>query len=393
MSPDPASPASYPRRIVLASLGLAPQVLTETLFRLGTATPPFVATEIHVVTTEEGRHRARLTLLDDSTAMLAALEAEHGLAGLGEALTPERIHVIADADGRPLADIDSETDNAAAADLMVSLVRGFTADPDCALHVSIAGGRKTMGFLLGYALSLFGRPQDRLSHVLVSEPFQAHPQFFFPPRVPRVLHDRDRRPVSTADAQVILAEIPVVRLREGLPRGLLDKAQSYSEVVAAAQRAIAPPSLVVDHAGRSLVCGGKRVRLPPMTFAFAAWLAGRAARLGPEAAAVHWSRCDWREFLNVYAALPNQSGERVALTRKRVSGEGAEDFFREQVARLRAALQDALGAGAAPYEPRRFGRKPTTRVGFALPSSAITLLRSASGDSRQLATGDPAPPG
>jgi hypothetical protein len=67
--PDPGSPASYPRRIVLASLGLAPQVLTETLYRLGTAAPPFVPTEIHVVTTEEGRHRARLTLLDDSTAM------------------------------------------------------------------------------------------------------------------------------------------------------------------------------------------------------------------------------------------------------------------------------------------------------------------------------------
>jgi hypothetical protein len=65
--PDPGFPQSYPRRIVLASLGLAPQVLTETLYRLGTAAPPFVPTEIHVVTTEEGRHRARLTLLDDAT--------------------------------------------------------------------------------------------------------------------------------------------------------------------------------------------------------------------------------------------------------------------------------------------------------------------------------------
>jgi CRISPR-associated protein (TIGR02584 family) len=304
---------------------------------------------------------------------LAALEAEYGLAGLGAALKPERIHVIHDAGGKPLADIDSEADNAAAADLMVALVRTFTGDPGSALHVSIAGGRKTMGFLLGYALSLFGRPQDRLSHVLVSEPFQAHPEFFFPPRTPRVLHDRDKRPVSTADAQVILAEIPVVRLREGLPRGLLAKAQSYSDVVAAAQRAIAPPVLVVDYSDKSLSCGGKKVPLSPVTFAFAAWLADRAVRLGPDEAAVHWSRCDWSEFLGVYAALPDQSSERVASTRKRLSGEGAEDFFREQVARLRAALQDALGAGSAPYEPRRFGRKPTTRVGFALPSSAITI--------------------
>jgi CRISPR-associated protein (TIGR02584 family) len=28
------------------------------------------------------------------------------------------------------------------------------------------GERKTMGFYVGYALSLFGRAQDRLSHVI-----------------------------------------------------------------------------------------------------------------------------------------------------------------------------------------------------------------------------------
>ena len=76
--PDPRVPASYPRRIVVASLGLAPQVLTETLYCLGTAEPSFVPTEIHVVTTQEGRHRAILTLLDDSSAMLGALEADYG---------------------------------------------------------------------------------------------------------------------------------------------------------------------------------------------------------------------------------------------------------------------------------------------------------------------------
>jgi CRISPR-associated protein (TIGR02584 family) len=371
--PDPRVPASYPRRIVVASLGLAPQVLTETLYCLGTAEPSFVPTEIHAVTTQEGRHRAILTLLDDSTAMLAALEADHGLPGLGTALKPEHIHVINDLIGTPLADIDSESDNAAAADLMVSLLRTFTADPGCALHVSIAGGRKTMGFLLGCALSLFGRPQDRLSHVLVSEPFQAHPQFYFPPRTPRVLHDRDNRPVSTSDARIILAEIPVVRLRDGLPRGLLENKRSYSATVAAAQGAIASPELVVHFTDKSLVCAGKKVSLTPVTFAFAAWLADRAARLGPDEAAVHWSRCDWNEFLAVYAALPGQNNERVESTRKRLAGEGAEDFFREQVSRLRRALQDVLGSGSTPYEPRHFGRKPTTRVGFALPSATITI--------------------
>ena len=282
--------------------------------------------------------------------------------------------MIKDAGGAALVDIDSEKDNNATADLMISLMRSFTVDPTSALHVSIAGGRKTMGFLLGYAFSLFGRPQDRLSHVLVSKPFESHPEFYFPPRMPRVLLDRDKRPVSTADARLILVQIPVVRLRDGLPRGLLSHHRSYSETVAAAQEAIASLELVVDFADKALVCGGKKVSFPPVTFAFAAWLAGRAARRGADKAAVHWSRCDWCEFLAVYDALPGQKAARVANTRERLSGEGAEEFFREQVARVRRALRDALESDAALYEPRDFGRKPVTRVGFALPSAAITIL-------------------
>jgi CRISPR-associated protein (TIGR02584 family) len=372
---DPRVPASYPRRIVVASLGLAPQVLTETLYCLGKETPPFVPTEVHVVTTQEGRHRAILSLLDASTAMLGRLESEHALAGLAAALTPERIHVIASAGGAPLPDIDSKDDNAATANLMVGLLRTLSADPACALHVSIAGGRKTMGFLLGYALSLFGRPQDRLSHVLVSQPFQDHPEFYFPPRVPRVLLDRAGRPASTADARLILAYIELVLLRDGLPPRLLEAERSFSDLVAEAQSAIAPADLTVDIAGRRLVCAGKPVALAPITFAFAAWLAQRAARLGPDRAAVHWSKCDWSEFLATYAALPDQNAERVAATRKRLADERSrEEFFREHASRLDKALEKALGAGAAPYRLRDFGSRPRTRTGFALPAAAITIL-------------------
>ena len=52
------------------------------------------------------------------------------------------------------------------------------------LHVSIAGGRKTMGFYVGYALSLFARDQDRLSHVLVPPSLESRQDFFYPPPPP-----------------------------------------------------------------------------------------------------------------------------------------------------------------------------------------------------------------
>jgi CRISPR-associated protein (TIGR02584 family) len=374
MHPDPLHPASYPRRIVIATLGLAPQVLTETLWCLARETEPFVPEEIHVVTTEEGRHRTVLTLLDPTSAMLAALAAELGRPELAHALTPERIHLIGAVSGAALADIDSVSDNAAAADLICDLLRELTADPMSALHVSIAGGRKTMGFLLGYALSLFGRPQDRLSHVLVAEPFQSHQQFFFPPAQPRVLNDRNGRPVSTAEAKVTLAEIPVVRLRGGLPPGLLEARTSYSGIVAEAQSALAAPEMIVDRARLSLVCGGKAVPLPAATFALAFVLAERAKRLGFEAGKLHWSEVDWRQFFDIYASLPGQRGERVANARKRIAGGSEEDFFREHVSRIRRALRQSLGATSWVYDLRSTGSKPRIGVGFGLPADAIRFV-------------------
>ncbi|MDP2794168.1 MAG: CRISPR-associated ring nuclease Csm6 [Sulfurisoma sp.] len=80
------------------------------------------------------------------------------------AFTTEHLHPLLGSDGQPLADVRSEADNIAAADAITEQVRQLTADPNCALHVSITGGRNTLGFYLGYALSMFGRPQDRLSH-------------------------------------------------------------------------------------------------------------------------------------------------------------------------------------------------------------------------------------
>lgn len=41
-----------------------------------------------------------------------------------------------------------------------------------------------MGFALGYAMSLFGRPQDCLSHVLVSDPYERVPDFYYPTPTP-----------------------------------------------------------------------------------------------------------------------------------------------------------------------------------------------------------------
>ncbi|MCM8596930.1 CRISPR-associated ring nuclease Csm6, partial [Accumulibacter sp.] len=271
------NPSEYPRRILVAVTGLSPQIVTETLYALAVAPESgmaFVPTEIHLITTRSGAEKARLALLSDDPGWFHHFCRDYALPPI--AFSPANIHVLQDAQGRPLDDIRSPDDNRHAADGITEIIREFTADPDSALHVSIAGGRKTMGFFLGYALSLYGRPQDQLSHVLVSEPFESSGGFYYPTPVSRVLELPGGRLVDSASAQVTLAELPFVSLRHGLPEALLTGRASYNETVEAARLGLAPPELHIDLGGRRIRAGGRAIALPPAELGLLSVFARRA---------------------------------------------------------------------------------------------------------------------
>ena len=54
-----------------------------------------------------------------------------------------------------------------------------------------------MSIYLTAAMQMFGRAQDALSHVLVSEPFEMNQEFFYIPPSPRMLKTRDGQEIST----------------------------------------------------------------------------------------------------------------------------------------------------------------------------------------------------
>jgi CRISPR-associated protein (TIGR02584 family) len=362
------NPERYPRRILLCVAGLSPQIVTETLYALTvTGEPRFVPTEVHLLTTAEGAERARLTLLSDEPGWFHRLRRDYGLPEMR--FTLDTLHVLRAADGRPLNDIREVADNEAIADAITAKVRALTADPDSAVHASIAGGRKTMGFYLGYALSLFGRPQDRLSHVLVSSSFESNPNFFYPAPVERVIFSNgpDQRPLDASDATVMLADIPFVRLRDGLQEALLEPGASFSAVVAQAQRNLAAPSLTLDSATCRVRCGETVLRLTPISFAWLAWFARRAlAGLPP----LHWKRIGSTEveaFLAEYQAALNDplaDDLHPLIIARRAEGI-AKEFFEERTSKLKRELSRTLGQPtAARYTPQR---QETRRLaGYAL---------------------------
>lgn len=213
---------TYSRRILLVALGTTPHLATATLCALYKTHPDEMPTEIHVVTTRLGADCARTAYLDPDTSLLTHFWTTYGLPPA--AFDASHIHTIPGADGLPLADIRTPDDNSRAADFIVKLIRDFCADPNASLHVSIVGGRKSMGLLLGSAMTFYGRDQDRLSHVL-SQMESAPGDYHCP--TPQELE---------ADPSLVsLGEIPFLRLRPVLPQALVDEQYSFVDVVEASQ--------------------------------------------------------------------------------------------------------------------------------------------------------------
>lgn len=357
-------PDRYPRRILLAVTGLSPQVVTETLYALTQKqTPAFVPTEIHVITTRQGAEHARLNLLSDEPGWFQRLRQEYDLPAIR--FDDSTLHVVTDAAGQPLDDIRTPADNERVADSIAETVRDLTLDPDAAVHVSLAGGRKTMGYYLGYALSLYGRPQDSLSHVLVSAPFESHPEFYYPTREQRVIQTRDAkpRPLDCRDARVELAEIPFVRMHQGLDERLREGKTSFSASVAAAQRALEPAELVLDLAGQRIRAADQLIVLPPAELALLAVFARRALRAeaalpAPAKGApdTEWSR-RYRDELRLIVGDMADRDETERALKKGMDG----DYFSSHLSKLRKLLKRSLGPAALPYliddggtRPRRY---------------------------------------
>ncbi len=357
------SPSRGPTLVLVAVAGLTPQVVTETVYVLLVRDQHRGLIEVHVLTTEAGRAVALKRLLDPRDGAIHRLCRDYRISPTRIAFPPEHVHVLRAADGRPLDDIRSSADNAAVADQIMTFVRDQTTRPDVVVHGSIAGGRKTMSMLLGTAFMLFGRAQDRLSHVLVSPEFENSPAFFYPPPRPTRVRLANGRTADASRAKVELAEVTFPRLRNLPTPSGLEGPVRYADLVRAAQAALDHttfPELLVDMPGCAVGVGGTRVSLPRrlMTFysLFAAQKVERCVR--PDrprcgdctecyfSAGMGFPDEQRDRLLGLYQRLLGREPDRL----KRVlEGEKNAETLREMTSKVNAELRRRLGLLAPPY--------------------------------------------
>ena len=367
MQPD--RPETYPRRVLLSVSGLTPQVITETLYALAMRSPPFVPTEVQVITTDLGRQKFAASF-SRFRQFFHDYELPVPRCDLGD------VHVISGTDGRS-TDVRTPLDNEQVANLIMRKVLELTSDPQCAVHASIAGGRKTMGFYLGYLMSMFGRDQDRISHVLMHEDFEDLPEFFYPPRKPQTFKTQDGRQVTSGRDSVLLSEIPFVRHRSGFSdEELRREGITFAQAVELAQLSIQPANLVIDVVNRKVVAGDIAVPMQDKPLAFLAWLADCRKR---DIEAV--SNCGpTEEFFAWYEHVLNDPMSGKFERAKKSLGDWFEkDEFRECVRRVNEKFEEKLGkkrAAAYSIKPLKRG---SGHYALTLPATAITIVHTAPG--------------
>jgi CRISPR-associated protein (TIGR02584 family) len=260
--------------ILIITLGNTPQVVTETLWALvRVQKPPFRPDRIILATTLKGRQDCQVTLLGSEGKLIE-------LCAVLEIQVPEvEIAVPRFADGSECADIRTEAEAIAFGDLMVQLLRRCGRGAR-RVHVSLAGGRKTMSYFAGAALSYMGQPGDELSHVLV-EPASLESgksDFWWP--------DETRFP----GARVDMARIPFWPMAEEIAAELFDDGHvGFAEIVRRREAASRAGLLEVDCRDRVVRYKGCSAKLPERAFAlfrlFAAArrgdVAGRSLGKGP----------------------------------------------------------------------------------------------------------------
>ncbi len=301
--------------VLIAVVGESPAIVTETLWacrfrRMNDQgePDPLIPKRIILVTTLKGHQVMRRGLRDAAGTRREALlerpnwrqeasnknadEAATGLekyqAAFGWLPEPEIVEIAID--GKSIFDVTSESESIAIADKLVRLVSEIALDGTTRIHASIAGGRKTMSFFMGYVMSLFGRPQDELSHVLVNDPgFEQCSNFWFPMRGEQFTHSAPRRRVGDRDAKdadVALSILPFVRLRYQFSSEELSRlsSSSFVNLVHAVREVLEPSKVVFDREQRTITIGQRTLRPGHQNYAMLELLADIAKHGNPMAA-------------------------------------------------------------------------------------------------------------
>lgn len=344
--------SQHKRIILVSAMGTSPAVLTNMVWGLAHQKHSIVPDEIVVFITKSGKDLLIQKLFDDGVwnEMRSNLKREKIEIDGKLVFGATSIRVIPDAEGNEIEDLRTGDDNLRAADFMLSQLRQYTEDSETELHVSIAGGRKTISALLFSCMTLLGREQDKVYHVLLPPEFEqgVEPPFVFPEPGKTYTAKATGKKYKANKVQSELFEVPFVRMRGWYQEKFKSIPPSYRTLISKVQT-IAPPAVTypeieIDAWNGWVTLNGRQVAMSRPCFAMLLLLAS-----GVDAKEVHrrllnahkapnTSACDWLASFQEGALFTNESD--------------IEDIYKT-MSNLRGKLKKAGFADAESLVPQR----------------------------------------
>jgi len=349
------------RTILIAGIGNSPQVLTEMVWEMTHLSKPVVPDEIVALAAKTSAEKLKTALLDGGeksvwAGLLSALKRERidisGKLRFGTA----SIAVLPDSGGNEMQDLRSGDDSLSAADFILSQLRRFTESPDTVVYASIAGGRKTMSALMFSCMTLLGREEDKIVHVLPPVELEggSEPVFYYPQKGVKFVSKRTGKAYKGEKLRSEYLEVPFVRTRGWYQDKFKSQTPSYQTLVKGVQH-IAPPAVVwpkieIDAWNGSVMIAGNEVPVGKAAFAvllLAASGMSDARRMMELLHCAHENQSEiWCSWFDKF-----KEGGRFAS-----NGSKMLDDFTKVTNELRAALVKGGLADAAALVPKKSGQ-------------------------------------
>lgn len=204
-----------------------------------------------------------------------------------------------------------------------------------------------MGVYASAALSMFGREQDRLSHVLVSEEFEGHPTFFYPTPSSQVIRTQDGKElIDTSDATVELAYLPFLTMRNVIPDHFIKEPLSYGDMVKRLQKRVFDKKVLISVDDYVLHIADESIFLSKVNFAFYYWFMKRLKERQESLVNPYPDEPDMeygKAFLAVLKELSNEMDDDDRTIDAMDKGMSFE-FIRDRRNSIKRSLIAALGA-------------------------------------------------
>lgn len=359
-------------------------MITETIYALHQNSQS--VDEVHVISTRNGKERIYADLIGGSQGQFYRYLEEYGFDKTAVQFSHDHVHVIMDENGNELKDILTAHDNERLLSKCLELSFQLTARKDASVYFSVAGGRKTMSSCLTLAAQLYGRPQDRLYHVLVSPEFESNRDFFYPPKKTRQieLQDDQGQPYfkETKFAQVNLINIPFVSIRDQLSPEYLKEPKDPATLMLSLVRE-EEPGLTVNLVAGKIIYKASEMDMMPSQMALYGFFAIQKKECIKQVETCGGCRdC----FMDI-AAIRDKQEQIAGLYKKLCGTRPVEEMSKSGIIgldvknfrSLRSKINKNISGAFGPYAAKEIeiasvGTRPDTRYGILMDKARLEVV-------------------